>query len=521
VAFSWNGEKQDNYDIYVKVLGSEPHFRLTTDRARDYSPTWSPDGRWIAFCRELSGAKVAVWLISPIGGPERKITETNSADPVGGYGSLVTWSPDSHSLVISDSDGEAKPPGLFLLSVDTGKKRRLTSPSIGDGDRDPAFSPDGHTLAFSRYGDLCLLDLSDDFKPLAEPKRLTSGTAFSSPVWTPDGKELVFYTPLGMGSGLWRMPVLKPAKPQRLPFASNQAHRPAVSRQGKRLAYAVNRNDYNIWRVDLLGPDRKVGNPARLISSTQGESTPAYSPDGKKIAFQSDRSGDSEIWVCDKDGSNQVKLTSIGAGGGFVVGPQWSPDNQSIAFWAGPGGSLDNFDIYVVDGNGGAPKRMTTDPAADSWPNWSRDGQWLYFAKGGEIWKMPFKGGKEIQVSRDNGADWPHESPDGKWLYYTKGWPGPQSVWRMPVAGGEAIKVLDAVNFGWTVGKDGIYFSTVADEKRHADLSVYEFATGKTRKIRTMERPGGEITVSPDCPTILYTQLDEEASDLMLVENFR
>ena len=65
---------------------------------------------------------------------------------------------------------------------------------------------------------------------------------------------------------------------------------------------------------------------------------------------------------------------------------------------------------------------------------------------------------------------------------------------------------------GWTVGQDGIYFFTVADEKGHADLSVYEFATGKTRKIRTIERRVGALTVSPDGRTILYSQLDEEAA---------
>jgi dipeptidyl aminopeptidase/acylaminoacyl peptidase len=86
--------------------------------------------------------------------------------------------------------------------------------------------------------------------------------------------------------------------------------------------------------------------------------------------------------------------------------------------------------------------------------------------------------------------------------------------------GGEATKVLDAVGWGWTVGKDGIYFFTVADEKGHADLSVYESATGKTRKIRTMERRVDFFAVSPHGRTILYTQLDQEGSDLMLVGIF-
>ena len=93
----------------------------------------------------------------------------------------------------------------------------------------------------------------------------------------------------------------------------------------------------------------------------------------------------------------------------------------------------------------------------------------------------------------------------------------------MPVAGGESTKVLEAIApMGtWNVGPDGIYFFTVPDEKGHTDLSVYEFATGKTRKIRTMERPAvGQIAVSPDGRTILYGQFDEVGRDLMLVENF-
>src|SRR5262249_30024972 len=156
--------------------------------------------------------------------------------------------------------------------------------------------------------DLYLLDLSSDFKPRAEPKRLTSDIWSSIPVWTPDGNEIVFHSQPTIGSGLWRIPVSRSAKPQRLPFASNQALRPAVSRQGRRLAFELARNDYNIWRVDLLGPDRKPGNPFRFISSTQQDDYPAYSPDGKRIAFVSDRSGSGEIWVCDSDGSKQVKL---------------------------------------------------------------------------------------------------------------------------------------------------------------------------------------------------------------------
>ena len=75
MAFAWNGEKEDNWDIYIKLIGSEPPFRLTTNKADERWPAWSPDGRQIAFCRDLGGGKRAMVLISPLGGPERILTE--------------------------------------------------------------------------------------------------------------------------------------------------------------------------------------------------------------------------------------------------------------------------------------------------------------------------------------------------------------------------------------------------------------------------------------------------------------
>jgi DNA-binding winged helix-turn-helix (wHTH) protein len=93
VAFSWNGENQDNFDIYVKVIGSDPPHRLTTHAAPDSDPSWSPDGRWIAFLRDIGG-KGEVLLIPAVGGIERMLTETNGFvwDP---NDRSLAWSPDS------------------------------------------------------------------------------------------------------------------------------------------------------------------------------------------------------------------------------------------------------------------------------------------------------------------------------------------------------------------------------------------------------------------------------------------
>jgi Tol biopolymer transport system component len=221
--------------------------------------------------------------------------------------------------------------------------------------------------------------------------------------------------------------------------------------------------------------------------------------------------------LCDKDGSNPAQLNT-GCDGGM----KWSPDGQNIAFFK----YGDNDGIYVISANGGAPRHLTT---GGDWPFWSREGQSIYFRSNrsgtSQIWKMPAGGGDAVQISRDkDGTDTPHESPDGRFVYYGKGCPAPSSVWRLPVEGGEATKVLDGVHPEalWTVGRDGIYFFAKPDEKGHSDLSIYEFGTGKTRKILTIERPvTWYVEVSPDGRTILYTQVDEVGSDLMLVENFR
>jgi Tol biopolymer transport system component len=318
----------------------------------------------------------------------------------------------------------------------------------------------------------------------------------------------------------------KGAKPRRLAVPSENPSEPAVSRQGNRLAYAVRKSHTGIWRVDLRDPGRKPGTPFKLFSSTRNDLTPAYSPDGKRIAFSSNRSGNLGIWVSSSDGSNAVQLTSSGQE--YAWQPRWSPDGRSIVF---SGEVRGNPDIYVISADGGAPRRLTTDPAIDKWPCWSRDGQSIYFVSNRsgsfQIWKMPANDGEAVQITPNKESrDLPQESPDGEFLYYQKGdsYPAQCSVCKMPVGGGNETKVLDSVycNAGWAILEQGIYFFTNPDEKGRTEIRFYEFATGKTRKIQTIERDVTVLlAVSPDGRTILYPQSDQSGSDLMLVENFR
>jgi Tol biopolymer transport system component len=525
VAFQWcTEEPAANCDIYVKQIGVEPPSRLTTDAAEDFSPAWSPDGQFIAFLRKLSPTRTALMLTPQRGGQERLLGESDITNRGVLPGPYLAWTPDSKWLVLPWGEAGKPAEGLFLFNVETRETRRLTT----SDDTAPAFSPDGRTLAFNRTvaRDLIyLLHLTKDYQPEGEPERVAPAAESYQNfgiAWSPDGKDIVFSSGYSANAGLWRVAASAGARPRRIAFASEGASAPAVSRQGDRLAYVVNRTDANIWRIDLRSPGQNPGIPARLIASTREEESPAYSPDGKRIAFTSARSGAYEIWVCASDGSNPVQLTAFG--GELVSAPQWSPDGQNIAFHAVRAG---NQDLYVISANGGPPRRLTNHPRADVWPYWSRDGQSLYFRANrsgtAEIWKMPAKGGEAVQITRHEG-DAPQESPDGRFVYYEKGWPSHCSVWRVPAAGGEEVMVLDSTHpeAGWTVGEQGIYFFTPADKQGHSDICLYKFATGKISKILTIERNVTyRIAVSPDERTILYAQYDQSGSDLMLVENFR
>jgi eukaryotic-like serine/threonine-protein kinase len=530
VAFSWNGEKQDNFDIYIKLIDSEPPLRLTTDPASDISPAWSPDGRWVAFVRAASGQKAIVLLVPPIGGLERKVAEitTPSPEPMGPY---LTWSNDSKSLIVTDNGSSDKPFGLFALAIDTGEKRRITSVAGNSvSDSAPAISPDGRFLAFSRgvgaFCELFLLGLSSDLAPAAEPKRLTFDARFSvSPAWTPDSREIVFAARKRQGGDeLWRVDIQQFREPKQVVYAGEGVSYPALSRQGGRLAYSRRFSDPNIWRLDLAARSSGyVTAPAKLsqiVASTLLDTNAQFSPDGKQIVFQSDRSGHSEIWTSASNGLGSMQLTRLSAHSGS---PRWSPDAQSIVFDSSVEGQ---FEVYVMTASGGKPKRLTNNAALDAVPTWSRDGLWIYFASDRtgrfEVWKVSRDGGNPVQVTRKGGF-LGIESEDGKSLFYTKV-DGTSGLWETPVDGaGEERQIVDQVGFrAFAVAKEGVYYMSVPQGSGGVPLEFLSFATGKKTTIaNTTHRVSQGLSVSSNGQSFLYSQFDQRVADLMLVENFR
>ena len=506
IVFSWNGEKQDNFDIYLKLIGSQTPVRLTTDPADDVSPAFSPDGRSIGFVR--ASKDHATFLVIPaIGGPERVV-----ADLPDGAGSF-SWFPDGKWIVTD---------GLTLLSTESGETRSLTSQSFGD--YSPSVSPDGHTIAFTRVSNIYLLDLTEDLKLKREPLRLTSLKGQSSgSAWAANGKAVIFA--LGNSAGtewsLWKVLTSGAEGPEKLPFDSGRAWHPAVSRSGNRLAYQREMYDGNIWRVPLAAPGMARGVSTRFIASTRDDSTAQYSPDGKRISFESERNGVHSLWICDADGSNAVELFS--PAGADAGGARWSPDGQSIAFTSNLRG---NFSIYVIRPSGGKPIHLTKDSAAyEDTPSWSRDGKWVYFLSNptgrDEVWRVSAGGGEAVQVT-GNGGGPAFESPDGKSMYYIKGqWSG--GLWKRPFNGGEETQILPSVvRRAFCLVNEGIYFIPEPGGDRTYSIQFLSFTTGKVKTVAPMLAPPTEgLSASPDGRFLLFSQADEAGSDLMLVENFR
>ncbi len=521
VAFVWNGEKEDNQDIYIQQIGSAgTPMRLTTSPSAESNPAWSPDDRWIAFTRyQQEQDNVAVMLISPLGGPERKLTEMIG---VGG----LSWTPDGKWLACGGLESRQETRSIWMVSADTGERRRLTTfLTTGKavtgvlGDYSPSFSPDGRTLAFARLVkdyvfELHALRLTSDLRPSGEPARVTDQRYATMPglAWTADGREIVYSAGGAQIQNLWRIPVSGRQAPRRLPYVLPAALSPAVARTPPRLAYSWMVYNVNLWRLDTRTGERRL-----LIGSTYDSRIPQYSPDGRKIAFQSNRSGNPEVWTCDADGLNCQQLTSFG--GPQCGTPRWSPDSRWLALDSRLEGQPD---IYVIAADGGAPRRMTDHSGNDVIPSWSRDGRWIYFAsdRSGryELWKVPKDGGPEVQVTFSGGYA-AHGSPDGKYIYYLKG-PGVPGLFRMAAEGGEEKQVLPSQIAGFSsfgVTAKGVYFVT-----NRRTIQFLDAATGKVSTLATLDKPaGGGICVSPDDAYVVWSQTDRNTMDLMLVENFR
>jgi Tol biopolymer transport system component/DNA-binding winged helix-turn-helix (wHTH) protein len=507
-----------NAGIYVAVVGGDKSIQLSSNPG-DCCPAWSPDGRQIAFSR-YSDKVLSILTVPALGGSEHRVYQ--GPDSMGGG---LSWSPDGSLLAFPESRSEDPTRSwISLLSLADASTRQISSPPVGSLDRNPMFSPDGRELAFIRS---TVAGVTNDVFVMpangGRAKRLTfdNRPIMGSPAWTADSREIVFSSDRGAATGLWRV-CATGCSPRPVAGPVGEAKWPSIPANGvSSLVYEQGLSTFNIWHLRLKDAKHHEKPASPLISEKGDKMRPELSPDGKKIAFESNRLGFWDIWTCDVEGTGCDQITSLHGTAGRA---RWSPDGHRIAFEFHP---KERSEIYLVEVPGGVPHLVPTIPGADNLsPSWSRDGKSLYFAskRGAEpfqIWKMPLQGGSPIQLTKHGGIS-PQESPDGRYLYYCKYEQG--GLWRMPLEGSDETEVLKDVGGGgwpdWALSSDGIYFLKFG---KFTDVSIrfLEFATAKTYRLWTLQKePGWGLSLSSDGKSIVYIQDEFAESNLMLVKNF-
>jgi Tol biopolymer transport system component len=536
VAFTWNGERQDNPDLYVQQIGTGGPLRLTNHPGNDYSPSWSPDGRTIAFLRRgPDGQNTEVWLIAPLGGFERKLADIQPQLPA--YRPLsVGWCPDSRCVVATDSAGDGKADAIFSIAIGSGEKRQLTHPNGLVADADPSISPDGRYLVFRRdttpfSGAIYLLTLKGG-APDGDSLRLTPTLSAGRPTWMPDSREILF----AARGALWRLSTSQGRPPTRLAFVGQDGSSPVVSRTSDgrhRLLYVRSFSDRNIWRVATSEASAGPPSVAELaIGSTRSDSIPNLSPDERRLAFVSDRSGESHVWAAETSGADATQITSLtfSSGPGF---PRWSPDRSLIAFHGDPEGRPD---VLVVAASGGLPRVLTKEMPNGGFPSFSRDGNWIYFTvlEAGEprIWKIPTSGGVAVQVTQNAGT-LAIESYDGRDLYYVAAVERPSSLWRLRLGEATSQKILDGIVLGnFDVAEAGIYYmdrvkveaggSSTDPTGGETRLQYFDFSTSRSRTVaRQLGNIAFGLSASRDGRSVFFSRVDSSIDELILVDGLR
>jgi serine/threonine protein kinase/Tol biopolymer transport system component len=520
VAFAWNGPKQDNWDIYVTLVGSSDVRRLTSDPAADTHPTWSPDGRQIAFLRQRPGGST-IQAVSPLGGAERKLSDFRGA------GSL-SWSADSQWLAAGRQDEEGgQPRGIYLIPIDGGDPRLLIASAKGVSDSQPAFSPDGRRIAYASCDyvnrsesvhagcNVSLVGLSEAASSSAPPRRLTTQRSWAifSIAWTADGNSLLYAAETAEAPlHLWRVRVDGTQPAERLDVAGPYARDPAIASSRNRMAFSRVLADADIYQVAF-------GRPAQLIlGSTFVEAQPHLSPDGQRLVFTSGRFNARGLWLAQANGSNPHQLTR---GPGIAqASASWSPDGRQIAFDSFTDDL--HFHVWVIDADGGTPRRVTTEPGNQSMPTWSHDGRSIYYSTGLDIWRISATGGTPERLTHGASGPFACESTDGKSLLYQLA-DDDSPLMTTSLRGGTTRQLVPCVKVGaFGVGPQGVYY--VACDVRSDPLYVLDLESGRERRIGTLEnlrrRPNG-LSVSRDGRTIVYSKVTSQNDDLMLVENFR
>ena len=247
VAFAWDGEAQDNYDIYVQLVGSAEPQRLTKEPAFEVNPAWSPDDMQIAYLRRDPQRKeLNVWVMSALGGPGHKVSDLSVS-----FG--ISWSPDGRYINAARLSPQN---GIYRIPVQDGEPVASLRPTAAERVERPSFSPDGRFLAYASCQEpsrcfVQIVEVDAAFAAHGPPRRLTRHAAFriDGITWSRDGQFLVYAAYLGTQTLLWRVAVDGQRPEQRIEIAGLNASAPKIIASGD-LVFSRLTEDIDVYRVE-------------------------------------------------------------------------------------------------------------------------------------------------------------------------------------------------------------------------------------------------------------------------------
>ncbi|HET6668609.1 MAG TPA: protein kinase [Pyrinomonadaceae bacterium] len=403
---AYSGEVAGIRKIFRKNLETGEETQLTKGSNDDIQPVWSPDGETLLFVRaiqanqKLEPADVFgtfeggdIWSVNVRTGNESKLIDKAVNPAFSPDGKSIAFDAawvGTHRIWIADSQGH----NAQQLTSDTTEEMRHVR---------PRWSPDGTRIVFQNVE-----GTKFNVRAVAVAQRKlywVTNDLFNNlnPVWSQSGKFIYFSSDRGGGYNVWRVQYssdgVVASSPQQITTGAGQDVELAMSPDGRRLALSILRQNADVWRLPVSSETGKpTGEPVELITTTREDSRASWSPDGTKIAFNSDRSGDMNIWLY-TFGDGSTKQLTRGPGGDFQG--TWSPDGKSIVFFSSRSG---NADIWLLEVETSAVKQLTSGSAIEINPFYSPDGKLIAYQSDQtgrpEVWVMNADGSNARQLTR-------------------------------------------------------------------------------------------------------------------------
>lgn len=385
VAYSW--EKNGESDIYTQAVSGGPPVDITPDcRSNDSEPAWSPDGQRIAYRCERDGGGIS--LSAADGTWDRRLCSV---------GHQPSWSPDGAQLVVA-TEGVADLSGLntllsplFIVDARSGAVHALPN---ADGFQ-PSWSPHGYRIAFWTIveGRRCIRTAAPSGGALSE---LMSDTHMNwNPVWSADGRWLYFLSDRGGSMNLWRIYIDEKSgkgsgAPEPLVLPATYVQHVSVARDGRSIAYVQRTLVANLFRIPFLSDSGRTGSPIQLTSGIRFDSMPSISGDGAQLAFTSSAGKPDQIFVMPATGAGPLRQITDNSDKSIrFMEPRWSPDGKRIAFQSNLSGDTRRRvnQIWSIRPDGSDMTQLTHLGEHAVSPIWKPDGSELvYSVVGGHPW---------------------------------------------------------------------------------------------------------------------------------------